>query len=151
MRVRTTTFSDPAVVALATAQQDELRARYGGDSEPGTKPSAQDVLLAVVVEEDDDAATPIACGALRALDAEAVELKRMYVLPERRGQGLARLVLARLEDEARAHGFAVARLETGVLQPEAIALYLSSGYHEIPRYGEYQDAATSRCFERALR
>jgi putative acetyltransferase len=53
-------------------------------------------------------------------------------------------------DEARARGFRVARLETGSWQPDAIALYTSSGYHEIPLFGAYVDAPESRCFERSL-
>jgi GNAT superfamily N-acetyltransferase len=146
--VETTTYDDPVFAALAVAQEDELRARYGGESEPGVKPSAEDVLLAVVIRDDDG--VPVACGALRVLDDEAVELKRMYVVPTARGRGLARAVLARVEDEARARGFAVARLETGSWQLDAIALYTSSGYHEIPLFGAYVGAPESRCFERSL-
>jgi GNAT superfamily N-acetyltransferase len=143
-----TGFADPAMAALAEAQQVELRARYEGDLEPGIKPTAEDVLLAVVAR--DEAGEPVAGGALRALDAEAVEIKRMYVIPRLRGRGLARAILARLEDEARARGFTVARLETGRLQPEAIGLYLSSGYTEIPCFGHYAGVELSRCFERRL-
>ena len=148
MNVQTTTFDDPAFAALARAQEDELRERYGGDSEPGVKPSAEDVLLAVVIRDEDG--VPAACGALRVLDDAAVELKRMYVAPAARGRGLARAVLARIEDEARRRGFAVSRLETGTWQPDAIALYESSGYHEIPLFGDYAGAPQSRCFERSL-
>lgn len=147
MRVRTTTFDDPAVGVLSAAQQAELRERYGGDLQPGKVPRAADFLLAIVMEDDDG---PVACGALRVLDAATVDLKRMYVIPERRGQGLARALLAGLEDEARARGFAVARLGTGRLQPEAINLYVSAGYREIAPYGEYAEVAESRCFERPL-
>jgi putative acetyltransferase len=110
-------------------------------------PSAADFLLALVIEDEDG---PVACGALRVLDDATVDLKRMYVIPERRGQGLARSLLARLEDAARARGFTVARLGTGRLQPEAINLYVSAGYREIPPYGEYAEVAESRCFQRAL-
>jgi GNAT superfamily N-acetyltransferase len=140
--------ADPAVIALATAQQDELRERYRGDLEPGVKPTAEDVLLAVLVRDEDGA--PVGCGALRALDAQAVELKRMYVIPPRRGRGLARAILARLEDEARARGFTIARLETGGLQHEAINLYASSGYRRITCFGDYAGVGLSRCFEREL-
>jgi GNAT superfamily N-acetyltransferase len=143
-----TTYDDPAFAALAVAQEDELRERYGGESEPGVKPSAEDVLLAVVIRDDEG--VPVACGALRVLDDEAVELKRMYVVPEARGRGLARAVLAAIEDAARARGFTVARLETGSWQGDAIALYTSSGYHEIPLFGAYAGAPESRCFERSL-
>jgi GNAT superfamily N-acetyltransferase len=148
MTFAVTDFADPAVLALAAAQQEELRERYRGDLEPGVKPTAEDVLLAVVLRDADG--TPIACGALRALDDQAVELKRMYVVPAARRRGLARAVLARLEDEARARGFTIARLETGELQHEAINLYASAGYRPIPCFGHYAGISLSRCFERAL-
>lgn len=148
MTFAVTAFDDPAVAALAAAQQAELRMRYGGEPEPGVKPTADDVLLAMVAR--DDQGTPVACGALRALDEDAVELKRMYVVPRARRQGLARALLAGLEEEARARGFTVARLETGVHQLEAINLYVSAGYREIPLFGVYAGATSSRCFERGL-
>jgi GNAT superfamily N-acetyltransferase len=78
------------------------------------------------------------------------EIKRMYVAPESRGRGLARLMLAHLEDTARASGADVMILETGLAQPEAIVLYESAGYTPIPGFGYYKDAPLSRCFARRL-
>ncbi|QCB95135.1 GNAT family N-acetyltransferase [Cellulomonas shaoxiangyii] len=96
----------------------------------------------------------VACGALRDASAElgagTGELKRMYVRPAWRGRGLSRRVLTELEAAARARGVTRLVLETGVLQPEAIGLYLSAGYAPVPRYGEYADEADSRCFSRDL-
>jgi GNAT superfamily N-acetyltransferase len=60
------------------------------------------------------------------------------------------VLLAALEDEARARGFEVIRLETGTMQPEAMALYASAGYREIEGFGAYADHPASRCFERRL-
>ena len=80
----------------------------------------------------------------------AVEVKRMYVVPEQRGHGHARRMLAALEDAARAAGHDVVVLETGLRQPEAIALYESAGYEPVPGFGYYKDAPLSRCFARRV-
>jgi GNAT superfamily N-acetyltransferase len=95
--------------------------------------------------------SPVGCGALRLLDAETAELKRMYVSPLLRGQGLGRRLLAALEAEARALGVRRLVLETGVRQAAAIALYRATGFHSIPLYGEYcLSPETSVCLGKAL-
>jgi len=76
----------------------------------------------------------ICCGGIKRLDAEACELKRMYVIPEARGRGVARTLLAALEGRARELGYAVARLDTGPKQPEAQHLYQSAGYGAIANF-----------------
>ena len=78
------------------------------------------------------------------------ELKRMFVIQEARGRGLARLILAALEDSARAAGRTRMVLETGVKQPEAIALYTSSGYELVKKFGLYRFDELSRCFGKPL-
>src|SRR3989449_11059661 len=80
---------------------------------------------------------PVGCGALRLLDAETAELKRMYVAPTVRGTGLGRRLLTALETEARTLGVRRLVLETGVRQAAALALYRATGFHPIPLYGEY--------------
>ncbi len=100
----------------------------------------------------------VACGGWRARDhaddpvlADGdAELKRMYVVPERRGLGIARRVLAELERVALEAGRRRIVLETGVAQPEAIALYLSSGYTPAPKFGIYRREPGSRCFAKPL-
>jgi putative acetyltransferase len=92
----------------------------------------------------------VACGGVCRYDAATGEIRRMYVLPEHRGAGFSRLVLAAVENEARRLGYASVRLETGVHQHEALALYRSSGFREIPRYGPYVDDELSVCFEKPL-
>ncbi len=144
-------WDDAHVRRLTTAQQAELRARYDGDSEPGTPPSAADVSVVLVARDDDG--TAVGCGALRALDGGVAEVKRMYVVPEARGRGLSRLLLAGLQDAARARGWTTLRLETGPRQPEAIALYEGAGYRPIPAFGAYvgaPDATSSLFHERVL-
>lgn len=93
---------------------------------------------------------PVACGAFRPMGAGAAEIKRMYVEPECRGRGIGRRLLAELEQQARRAGYAVARLETGVNQPEALRLYESAGYRRIDNYGIYAGNPDSVCFEKPL-
>jgi putative acetyltransferase len=93
---------------------------------------------------------PLACGALR-IDAQGWgEVKRMYVAPQARGQGLGRAILARIEEQAALEGLRLVRLETGVRQAEAIALYRSSGYLDCLPFGEYQPDPFSRFMEKRL-
>ena len=76
----------------------------------------------------------ICCGGIKRLDGEACELKRMYVIPEARGRGIARVLLAALEERARELGYGIARLDTGPKQPGAQRLYESAGYAAIPNF-----------------
>jgi GNAT superfamily N-acetyltransferase len=88
----------------------------------------------------------VGCGALRLLDADTAELKRMYVSPEARGKGLGRRLVAALEAEARALGVRRLVLETGVRQAAALALYRATGFQPIPLFGEYRlSPETSIC------
>ncbi|PZU47790.1 MAG: GNAT family N-acetyltransferase [Arsenicicoccus sp.] len=151
MIIEAAAWDDPDVRRLTTDQQRELRARYGGKEEPGRPPSAADVGVVLVARDDDG--TALGCGALRELGDGAAEVKRMYVAPGARGRGVSKSVLAGLEDGARSRGWAVLRLETGPLQPEAIGLYTGAGYRSIDAFGGYAgdpDAAGSLFFEKDL-
>ena len=89
---------------------------------------------------------PLGCGALRRIDAESAELKRMYVAPAARGQGLGRRLVEALETEARRLGVRRLVLETGIRQVAALALYEATGFRPIPLFGEYcLSPATSIC------
>ena len=81
-----------------------------------------------------DGERTVACGGVKRLDDEACEIKRMYVVPEARGRGVAGVLLVALEDEARRLGYAIARLDTGPHQPHAQRLYERSGYHPIGNF-----------------
>lgn len=85
------------------------------------------------------------------LDARTpAEVKRMYVAPDARRGGLARLMLAHLEATARSAGADAVLLETGIAQPEAMALYESSGYERIEPFGYYREHPSNRCYGRVL-
>ncbi len=104
----------------------------------------------------DGTAEPVATGAWRRVDltvlgvTRTAELKRMYVSPRAQRAGHARTVLAALEADAVAYGAEAMVLETGVRQPEAIALYRSAGYVTVPDFGHYAGDALSRCFGKLL-
>jgi GNAT superfamily N-acetyltransferase len=151
VKVVRTVWDDADVQRLAADQQAEVRARYDGKGEPGTPPSAADISVALVARADDGEA--LGCGALRALAVDAAEVKRMYVAPAARGRGVAKALLAELEDVARRRGWTTLRLETGPRQPEAIGLYSRAGYQPIAAFGAYvdaPDAEDSLFFERHL-
>lgn len=93
---------------------------------------------------------PVACGAFKKFEEDTVEVKRMFVLPEYRGNGYASKILAELEVWAKNEGFTFAVLETGLKQPEAIALYKKNGYELIPNYGQYIGVENSVCYNKTL-
>ena len=92
----------------------------------------------------------LGCGALRVDPAGYGEVKRMYVVPAARGRKLGRSILLRIEAEARAAGLACLRLETGIHQPEALALYRSAGYRERGPFGSYLPDPLSIFMQRDL-
>jgi len=78
----------------------------------------------------------VGCGALKLNDRGPADLKRMWVAPQTRGLGVGRRLLSELEDHARAAGAGAVRLETNKALVEAIALYRSSGYVEVPSFND---------------
>jgi GNAT superfamily N-acetyltransferase len=78
----------------------------------------------------------VAGGGLRRLSSEVAEIKRMFVRPAFRSQGVAGALLGALEDEGRRLGYSATRLDTGPKQVHALALYRSAGYVEVPAYND---------------
>jgi GNAT superfamily N-acetyltransferase len=78
--------------------------------------------------------TPICCGGVKRLPDGACEIKRMFVVPEARGRGVAKELLGALEDEARALGYRVVRLDTGREQPHAERMYREAGYEPVENF-----------------
>lgn len=141
-------FDDPRAARLMTAQQRELRTLYG-DTDERTEPFDPAVLaggegsVLLGVEEGSEL---LACGALKRLDPESAEVKRMYTVPEARGRGLGRQVLAGLIERGRALGYTRLVLETGDRQEGALHLYESAGFRRIPNYGYYVGMDGSLCY-----
>jgi len=93
---------------------------------------------------------PVVSGALRPIDDETVEIRRIFVSQKARRSGAARKMLIALEEKAYEFGYKVMRLETGNRQSQAMALYESYGFHRIEPFGEYRDNPTSVCFEKEV-
>ncbi len=156
MQVVRVGFGHRDALAMIAAVQGEYVARYGGEDETPLDPAMFDpprgsFFIGYVNGR------PVASGAWRRRDdvealgsTSTAEIKRMYVDPAARGQGLARDMLAHLERTAAEAGAAVTILETGMRQPEAIELYQSSGYVEVPKFGFYCHAPLSRCYGKRL-
>ena len=140
--------SEIAESLIAEVQQEYVK-RYGGHDETPVDPKEfapphGRFLVARV------GAVAIGCAGLRRHDDSTVEVKRMFVRPEHRRKGHARRLLAALEESARSDGYRRVVLETGLAQPEAIALYVSAGYRPIEGFGHYKDAPLSRSFARDI-
>ena len=100
-----------------------------------------------IVRED---GVPVGCGGVQLYGTDYGELKRMYVRPQFRGRGLGKTVLNHLTDYARERGVGILRLETGIYQKEAIALYESSGFRRVPPFGEYKEDPLSVFYEKRI-
>jgi GNAT superfamily N-acetyltransferase len=107
-----------------------------------------DKIQFVVVAYESD--LPVGCGAIKAHERGAMEVKRMYVTPAKRGQGISTKILIELETWAAELSFNKCILETGKRQPEAIRFYQKNGYTPIPNYGQYAGVENSLCFEKML-
>lgn len=93
---------------------------------------------------------PIACGAMKIFDDETMEIKRMYVKENHRGKGVAKFVLAALEQWAKEIGKKACVLETSKTMLDAVALYKGFDYLRIPNYGQYIGVEVSICFKKIL-
>lgn len=97
-----------------------------------------------------DGEQPLGCGALKEFEPGVMEIKRMFILKEKRGKGYASMILQELETWAGELDYHRCILETGINQPEAIALYNKCGYNLIHNYGQYAGVDKSFCFEKRL-
>jgi putative acetyltransferase len=146
--INRTNADDPDFRTLVTLLDQDLAIRDGDDHAFFATFNTLDKIKYAVVAYDGQ--TPVGCGAIRAYTDDTMEVKRMFVQPEYRGQGIGAQVLAALETWSVELGYSRCRLETGTRQPEAIQLYHKSGYDIIPNYGQYALVETSVCFEKSL-
>lgn len=152
IHIRRSTLASPDAARLIAALNAELTTAF---PEPGaTHFSLSDAQLvpgdgAFLIAYLDDAA--VGCGAVRRLDDNTAEIKRMYVNPSVRGRGIGRALVEALEREARVVGVTMIVLETGTRLASAIMLYQAMGYAPIPLFGEYLSSPnTSLCFGKSL-
>ena len=156
LRIQRVGWGHPDALTLIEAVQEEYVVRYGGRDDTPLDPLMFEPPLGSFFVGYVDG-VPVASGAWRRRDdvaalgtTIAAEIKRMYVVPEARRHGHARAILAHLERTAADAGAEVMILETGRAQPEAIALYESSGYARIEPFGHYQWSPDNRCFGKRL-
>jgi GNAT superfamily N-acetyltransferase len=141
--------ASPDATALIAELDAHLEPLYPRESRHGfsvQKLIADSVAFFVIR----DSGVPAGCGGIKLFGTEYGEIKRMYVRPKFRGQGLAKQLLDYLTDYARRHGVGVLRLETGIHQHAAIRLYEHVGFRRIPPFGEYRDDPVSRCYEKHI-
>ena len=149
-------ITHPDAQRLVEEVQAEYVVRYGGRDDTPVDPSAFEPPRGAffVLYRD---GVPVATGAWRVRDdveafgtRRTTEVKRMYVAPAARGTGLARRMLAHLEVTAAEGGSEAMILETGTAQPEAVALYESSGYARIESFGHYRAYPSNRCYGKPI-
>lgn len=139
----------PDAIALITELEATLDPLYPKESRHGfsiERLLTEDVPFFVLRSEGIAAG----CGGVKLFGTAYGEIKRMYVRPQFRGQGFARLILNHLSDYAQAKGVTLLRLETGIHQQEAISLYERMGFYRIPPFGEYKEDPLSLFYEKSL-
>jgi GNAT superfamily N-acetyltransferase len=129
-------YHDPDVARMVDEVQAEYVERYGGPDAATVDPAQfappHGLFLVGLLD-----GVPVAMGGWRRRGDSDVEIKRMYVSPRARRLGLARRMLAELEDTAAESGAGAIVLNTGPAQPEAVALYEQAGYLPVPGFGHY--------------
>lgn len=133
---------------LVALLDEELRIRDGENFQYYADLNKTAYLRYAIVMYENE--IPVGCGSVRPYEEGVMEIKRMYVVPAKREQGIASAILLRLEEWAKELGAAACILETGKNQPEAIAMYKKSGYQSIPPYGKYTGSSNSVCFKKQL-
>jgi GNAT superfamily N-acetyltransferase len=146
LHITRTTSENPDFRELVQLLDQDLSARDGAEhafyAQFNTLNKIQHAVVAYYGNE------PVGCGAFKEFSQKLVEIKRMFVRPEFRGQGVAPAVLAELERWAQELSYVGYVLETGKKQPEAIRLYQKSGYKLIPNYGQYVGVENSVCMQK---
>ena len=151
IEIRAVPLDSAEARTLIAALDAEMSGRYPEEGANHFRLDADEVAVgrgAFLVAALEDAL--VACGAVRCIEPGVAEIKRMYVAPSARRRGIARVLLERLEQEARALGATRVVLETGVRQPDALALYERAGYEPVEPWGEYVDSPLSVCLAKEL-
>jgi GNAT superfamily N-acetyltransferase len=148
IEVRLASLQDKHIVDLSARQRDEILL-----TDPDLGPFTADIPTFIVLVRGGEA---IACGGLRLVDEDAdgsvAEIKRVYVVPEARGQanGISDFLLKQLELHAVEMGWKTLRLQTNRNMFAANRFYERHGYGIVPNYGEYVDSSTTVSYEKAI-
>ncbi|WP_084960203.1 GNAT family N-acetyltransferase [Thermoactinospora rubra] len=149
--IKPRSYDHPDAVALVRALFEEQVARYGYADPAQAEPAAYAPPTGLFLVGYRDGIA-VCCGGYRLHDAESrtVEIKKMYTVPQQRGQGFGARILQELERQAALGGAKRAILETGVRNTGALALYSSFGYLPTQRYVPGRDPAINRAFLKEL-
>lgn len=148
IRLIRTDFKNHDFVGLVKLLDQDLKIRDGEDHAFYDQFNKVDKINHVVLAYIEG--VPVGCGAIKEFATPVWEVKRMFVQPNKRGQGIASAVLRELETWAREIHCEKLLLETGLAQPEAIALYEKRGYQRMPNYGQYAGVENSVCMFKSL-
>lgn len=147
-RFMRTTSENPDFRKMVDALDEDLYQRNGETQKLYHQYNKIDKINHAVVIYSGE--KPVGCGCFKRFDDETIEMKRMFVLPEMRGQQLAAKMLQELEKWGIEEGFSKAVLETGVRQVEAIRLYSVAGYILTENYGQYIGMDDSICYQKEI-
>jgi GNAT superfamily N-acetyltransferase len=138
VEVRAADFLSPLAVRLVSQLNRELEGRYPEEGANHFELDATELVEGrgafVIAYLDGE---PVGCGAVRRINTNECEIKRMFVAPPARGRGIGGKILGELESVARDLGAQRLVLETGTRQPDAIAMYARAGFKQIPLFGDY--------------
>ena len=149
MKLKRTTSEEKDFQILVEQLDQFLRITDGDDHAFYAQFNKTDNIQNVIVCYIDEYA--VGCGAFKKYNEHTAEIKRMFVLPEFRGKGIAVAILKELEKWAGELNYSACILETGFKQIEAIALYKKSGYQIIPNYGQYENIDNSVCMKKRIK
>ena len=147
--IEAVSWDHPDAIALREALRVEIAQMYGREgSEPvGSAATGQDVAVFLLAYDNGRA---VGCGGLRIIEDGVGEVKRMYVDPPYRGEGVSTAILKAIEGWADEHAVRILRLETGDRLTAAHRFYEREGYTPIPLFGPYVGSAVSFCYEKRL-
>jgi len=143
------TTSDNLDFQKLTRLFDEYLVDIDGDEKDFFAQYNQIYIAQVVIYYDNESA--VGCGAFKQLELQVAEIKRMFVLPEQRGKGIALTILNELESWAVSSGFISCVLETSIKLESALVLYKKAGYEVIPNYGQYINVESSVCMKKNVK
>jgi putative acetyltransferase len=143
-----TTSDNPDFRLLVSQLDAHLAGIYGEEVAFFTQHNKVDAIKHVVLVYRDD--KPVGCGGIKAYSDTEMEIKRMFVQPEQRGQGIASDILTILENWAKELGYTETILETLLVKESVIEMYARNGYALVPNYGQYTGVDSSVCMRKVI-
>ena len=148
VEIRETDVNHPDAIGLMNELSTLLEELTGESGKRSFQPTDMSLPRAVFVVAYNEQQEAVGCGAIRPLTQEIAEVKRMYA--KNSAQGIGTQILCFLENHARKHGYSHLRLETRLINRQAVSFYTRRGYYCIPNYGKYQNRSEAVCFEKCL-